>query len=337
MTINSDMPAGNADGYALEELRRESTIGGIGQTVERQIPRIDLADFDRRRAEITQALWEAATRIVFFQVYNHGIPETLIDETFDQAWKFFELPTEQKSLYPLRPGTNAGWEFRAQVRPSTGTPDHKESYQVTRPNMSGLWPSEETLPGFQATMAEFERHNWTLGMRVLSCFATELGFEEDFFTKRHDPDASDYQSTVRLIHYLGMEDAKPEDFNSWRAGAHTDFDCLTLLHQRPGQGGLQLCPGKELDSGNWTDVPPEKGYVTCNIGDMLMRWSDDRLLSTLHRVRMPRPGEYMGKRLSVPFFCQANKSAIIAGPEGKYPPISAADYLRERQNANFRG
>ena len=40
---------------------------------------------------------------------------------------------------------------------------------------------------------------------------------------------------VRLIHYLEMEGAKPEDFEFWRAGAHTDFDCLTLLHQREGQ------------------------------------------------------------------------------------------------------
>ncbi|MCS6758150.1 MAG: hypothetical protein MO852_02850 [Candidatus Devosia euplotis] len=127
---------------------------------------------------------------------------------------------------------------------------------------------------------------------------------------------------MRLIHYLPMENAKPHDFKGWRAGAHTDFDCLTLLRQRVGQGGLQLCPGRESDGElAWTDVEPKSGVVTCNIGDMLMRWSDDKLLSTLHRVRMPAPHEYLGPRYSLPFFCQANKDAIIQGPEGKYEPL----------------
>jgi hypothetical protein len=71
--------------------------------------------------------------------------------------------------------------------------------------------------------------NWALGMKVLSCFALKLGFTPDFFTECHDPLSSEYQSTLRLLHYLPMIDAKPEDFTGWRAGAHTDFDCLTLL------------------------------------------------------------------------------------------------------------
>ena len=132
-----------------------------------------------------------------------------------------------------------------------------------------------------------------------------------------------------------MTDAKPEDFKAWRAGAHTDFDCLTLLHQKVGQSGLQLCPGKESDDLEWTDVPPIAGVITCNIGDMLMRWSDDQLKSTLHRVRMPQPDEYQGSRYSMPFFCQANKDAIIQGPRKAYDPITAHDYLQQRIAANF--
>lgn len=82
-------------------------------------------------------------------------------------------------------------------------------------------------------------------------------------------------------------------------------------------------------------MPPRKGHITCNIGDMLMRWSDDQLQSTLHRVRMPREGEYMGRRLSLPFFCQANRDALMVGPLGKYEPMTAGDYLTMRINANF--
>lgn len=36
---------------------------------------------------------------------------------------FFDLPDEVKRQYPL--AGNAGWESKAQVRPSTRTPDQK--------------------------------------------------------------------------------------------------------------------------------------------------------------------------------------------------------------------
>lgn len=317
------------------EIETERRIGGAGTSIIREIPKIDLSSFEERKKDIADALWVAATEIGFFQVYNHGIPQADIDRAFSLAEQFFALPVDRKALFPLKPGTNAGWEFREQVRPSTGTPDHKESFQITLPRMTGLWPNNSDIPDFQDFLTDFEHQNWLLGMKILSCFAMKLGFDEDFFTSRHDPSSLDYQCTLRLIHYMSMEKAQPEDFKSWRAGAHSDFDCLTLLHQRVGEGGLQVCPGKDAQSGAWTDVQPETGYVTCNIGDMLMRWSDDKLLSTLHRVRMPEPGEYLGERLSMPFFCQANRDAVIQGPEKKYAPITAQNYLLERLQANF--
>ncbi len=326
-----------ANTKTLAELEKEKGIGGYGIEVDREIPQIDMSDFANRKAEITEALWAAATDIGFFQLFNHGIPTSLIDEAFAASAAFFDLPQETKAHYPLRPGTNSGWEYMEQVRPSTGTADRKESYQITLPRMAKLWPTGAELAGFKATMLAFERHNWAVAMRVLSCFADRLAFPPDFFTDGHDPLTPEYQSTLRLIHYLGMEDAKPEDFKFWRAGAHTDFDCLTLLHQREGQGGLQLCPGKDSQGRAiaWTDVPPLGGVITCNIGDMLMRWSDDKLLSNLHRVRMPKPTEYLGPRYSMAYFAQANMDTVLAGPDGKYEPMTAHDYIQMRLGANF--
>jgi isopenicillin N synthase-like dioxygenase len=329
------MTSSSIPAYALDELNKEKTFGGIGKIKARDIPCIDISRFEARKAEIADQLWNASTTIGFFQLINHDIPQEQIDEAFAMAERFFALPHETKGKYPLGRGTNAGWEYKAQVRPSTGTADNKESYQITLTRMATLWPTGEELPGFKAVMLAFERANWALGMKVLTCFALKLGFKPDFFTEAHDPLSTEYQSTLRLLHYLPMANAKPEDFKGWRAGAHTDFDCLTLLHQRGGQGGLQLCPGKESDELAWTDIEPLPGIITCNIGDMLMRWSDDRLLSTLHRVRMPHADEYLGSRYSIPFFCQANKDAVIEGPGKRYVPITACDYLQQRIAANF--
>lgn len=99
--------------------------------------------------------------------------------------------------------------------------------------------------------------------------------------------------------------------------------------------GSSCAPGKEAGSNEWTSVEPNTEIITCNIGDMLMRWSDDALKSTRHRVRMPEVEEYTGARFSLAYFCQANTEVVIEGPRGKYPPITAADYLRHRIQANF--
>ena len=250
--------------------------------------------------------------------------------------RFFDLPRVVKEQYPLKKGQNAGWEYMTQVRPSVGTPDQKESYQYTRPRMDALWPSEEELAGFRSTIEDFEHRCWRLAMNLLGCFADRLGLDREFFTRAHDPSSTTYQSTLRLLHYYAFPDELLDDESIWRAGAHTDFDALTLLFQRSGQGGLQVLPGAEAHGQAWTPVEPSDDAITCNIGDMLMRWSDDRLPSNFHRVRAPRRGEYRGPRYTIAYFAQANTDVLIESAGGTYPPITAADYIAQRIAANFR-
>ncbi len=315
--------------YDMAELQKETRMGAMGsETTTREIRRISLADFDRRKAEIADQLWDASVDVGFFQVADHGIDLAEMRTAFAMTERFFALPDSVKAQYPLKKALNSGWESRAQVRPSTGTPDQKESYQITRPHMDGLWPTEDELAGFRATMLAFEEKSWAVGMRLLSCFALKLGFDEAFFTRAHDASKPSYQSTLRMLHYYAIP---PEEQRSLGL-----FDCLTLLYQRQGQGGLQVCPGKEMDAQEWTSIAPQEDLITCNIGDMLMRWSDDRLPSNFHRVRNPTAGEYMGPRYSLAFFCQANRDATIESPSGKYPPITAGDYLNQRIAANFK-
>jgi len=310
-------------------------MGVMGTETQREVRIIDLSDFENRKYEIADQLWNAAVEIGFFQVANHGIPQKEIQHAFGLAEQFFALPREVKAQYPLN--RNAGWESKAQIRPSTKTPDQKESYQITRPRMSNLWPTQQELPDFKAQVLNFESQCWSVGMKILSCFAYKMGFSEDFFTLAHDPSKETYQSTLRMLHYFAVDPALKDELGLWRAGAHTDFDCLTLLFQQKGQGGLQVCPGKEMENRAWTSIEPREDLITCNIGDMLMRWSDDVLPSNFHRVKNPADHEYQGARYSLAFFCQANEDVLIQSPQGKYPDITAKDYLAQRISANFSG
>ena len=105
-----------------------------------------------RRDEITEQLWNAATGVGFFQLSHHGIPLAQVREAFALSERFFALPRETKAQWPI--ARNAGWESLSQVRPSTGVPDQKESYQMTRPRMAGLYPSEAELPGLGDAVGE---------------------------------------------------------------------------------------------------------------------------------------------------------------------------------------
>jgi isopenicillin N synthase-like dioxygenase len=201
--------------------------------------------------------------------------------------------------------------------------------------MDGLWPTADELPEFATAIAQFERACWTVAMRVLSCFADRIGLPREHFTAAHDPGSPQYQSTLRLLHYFAVPPELRGAPGRWRAGAHTDFDCLTLLFQRDGQGGLQVCPGREMQERQWTPITPSSSLITCNIGDMLTRWSDDRLPSNFHRVRAPGLEEYQGDRYSIAFFAQADRDAVIQGPRGTYPPVTAADFLAQRVQANY--
>jgi isopenicillin N synthase-like dioxygenase len=234
---------------------------------------------------------------------------------------------------------NAGWEKLAQIRPSTGVADLKESMQLGFHNMEDLWPSLEDSPTFRPLGEKFMAQCNEVSIKLLTCLAIGLGFEDDFFTKSHDVTKSDNLNTLRFLHYHDITgQVFPPEY--WRAGAHTDFDTLTLLFQRPGENGLEVCPGREASTefghgDQWTPVSPDEGDIVCNIGDMIMRWSDDRLKSNFHRVRAPKVGEYQGPRYSIAYFNQANKSAVIQGVSRYTEPITAGDFIKQAMERNY--
>ena len=272
---------------------------------------------------------------------NHGISAAQIQEAFALSQEFFALPDEVKAKTPLN-GKNMGWEKGAQIRPSTGTADQKESMQLQFARMEGMWPSDEDVPNFRKRAESFMDAVQQLSVKVMECFAEGLGLPLSTFTEGTvDPGVGDSQSTLRLLHYHSVE-GKEFGNSFWRAGSHADFDVLTMLFQRDGEGGLEVCPGREVvgDFGHgntWKNVEARSDRIVCNIGDQLMRWSDDRLKSTFHRVRLPREGEPKGPRYSIAFFNQARSNVVIQGPGKKYAPITGAEFIRQALERNKLG
>lgn len=125
-------------------------------TIAQSVPCISLRDFDTRRDEITAELMAASTNIGFFTLKDHSIPAELIQSTFQLSKEFFDQADDVKAKTPLN-GKNMGWEKNAQIRPSTGTADMKESMQLQFARMEGMWPSDEDVPAFRSRAELFMR------------------------------------------------------------------------------------------------------------------------------------------------------------------------------------
>jgi len=88
--------------------------------------------------------------------------------------------------------------------------------------------------------------------------------------------------------------------------------------------------------GEWIQAPHVPGAFVCNIGDCLMRWSNDTYVSTPHRVRPPAR-----ERFSIAFFLEVNPDSvvdprdIVPDQTPKYEPVTCADYLASRLNATY--
>ncbi|KAF2173613.1 hypothetical protein M409DRAFT_48564 [Zasmidium cellare ATCC 36951] len=315
---------------------------GATKYTDRSIPRISLAEFDNRIDEITSQLVHAAETDGFFSLTDTEISIPEIDAIFATSESFFALPDDVKGTVPFT-HNNVGWEKKGQIRPSTGVADQKESYQLQfGQNMTDKWISPSALPDFKPSAQAFMAKAQSVSEKLMLCFARGLGFPDDHFIRAHDTSRPDCQSVLRLLHYFAVDKTVPPQENFYRAGAHADWDLLTLLFQRPGESGLEICPGREAVTSfgmgdTWTKVDFAPGDIVCNIGDLLMSWSDDRFKSTFHRVKAPTDFErdYWGPRYSIAFFNQPCVDCVIQGPRGKYPEVTGAEFTRRAMERNF--
>jgi len=209
-------------------------------------------------------------------------------------------------------------------------------------NMDGSWLPESEIPGFKAKSLEFMNKVQKVSEMLMVCFARGMGYEDRYFVDEHDVSRKESQTVLRLLHYFEVDKGEPVPEGYFRAGAHVDWDFITLLFQRPGQSGLEICPGREASTAfgwgdTWTKVEPQEGEIVCNIGDLLMSWSDDRFKSTFHRVATPRDLEkdYWGERYSMAFFSQPCTDANIQGPLKKYPMVTGKEFTQRAMERNF--
>jgi isopenicillin N synthase-like dioxygenase len=322
------------------------------------IPVIDISLFRtgdaKGAAEVVAAIKTACEDIGFFMITGHGVDETLIDSVYRDGTAFFELPEDQKMLVKKpSPQVNRGYlafksktvgrERNAEMKPSlqegyamgmmdVPDDDYFHSQEAGTNFAPNIWTrSPET---FETTMRQYYAAMENLSATIMRIFAAALNVSETFFAAKLDK----HISTLRLVYYPAL-DHEPDE-GAERAGAHTDTGTLTILRIDDAPRGLQV----QTRAGEWLDVHRIPGTFVINIGDMMMRWTNDVWISTLHRVC--NPPVVNGRtlpRLSIVYFNQPNYDASIecipscCGPDNpaKYPPITSGQHRLNRYATTY--
>jgi len=302
------------------------------------IPVIDLSLNDEA---VAKDIFDAATKWGFFQITNHGLDQHLIDEMFDVNRRFMALDDTTKTMYKFDRKAICGYEKATQVHPSSGIPDMKENFLMAarKDAMNDFWPTE-VMPDFEVKSKQFIEKCHEVGTRVLHLLEMKLGMVQGQITECNTLWDDESKCVLRLLHYpatdhvIGSEDL---DQNQWRAAPHTDFALLTLLFQKFGEEGLQCARrhhSKDVTESHplgWQPVPALDSAITVNIGDMLQRWSSDKLISNLHRVVMPMGEDATKSRYSMAFFLQPDDSTVIESE--KYETVTALQMIQGRVRA----
>ncbi|KAG7444180.1 Clavaminate synthase-like protein [Guyanagaster necrorhizus] len=316
-----------------------------------EIPIIDLSmisteDLGSKKA-LADKIRDACVNVGFFYVKNHGISETIIQEAVDRSRDFFSLPLEDKMMIenkkspnfkgysPLLSGNNdpdndgdlqEGFEFGLEhIEPQPqGREDVSHDGVMAGAN---VWPSQ--LPEFRRAALQYYHAAVNLGKKLFPLFALSLDLPENFFEDKTRHSAA----LMKMLHYPPQ--TGPVDGRVLGIGAHTDWECFTILWQEPGIQALQVLNSNQ----EWIDAPPIPGTMVINLGDQLARWTSDVFKSTVHRA-INRSGV---RRYSIPLFFGTDydvklepiPSCVSTDRPMKYEVITAGEYVKAKLRATY--
>lgn len=316
------------------------------------VPTIDVAPFLAGTPEgikqVCEEIGRACTEVGFFQIVGHGVPDEIINGCYDTARSFFDQDDEAKSVVSQpTPATVRGWsavgkeglsyslgeeapgDLKEKMDAGPFGFDRSDAY-FTGPAAgehfaANLWPAD--FPDMQPAWEAYFEAMSELARQLMRMFAGALALPLDFFEDKIDR----HISMLRALNYPDQPDEPLP--GQLRAGAHSDYGSLTIVRQEDRPGGLQV----KAQNGEFVDLPATTpGALVVNIGDLMAEWTNDRWVSTVHRVvNPPRDLAEDSRRISLVFFHQPNYDALVEclptvlepGETARYEPITSGEHL----------
>jgi isopenicillin N synthase-like dioxygenase len=301
-----------------------------------EIPILDIASYlagEKGALEaVAQRLGEITETIGFFYLRGHGVPQDLVDSVFAQSRRIHSLAPEIKAKLPYsvhesfrtgyqEAGTNRSEKSNAYLikgtKPNlvskfTATRELLQDESGKRPETINVWP--DNLPGFREIVLEYQARIENLGRQFLPIWAESLDLPLDFFEKYFKTP----QVTLNLLHYAPQKEIGQRQYG---VAPHTD-NCLMTFLAQSNVPGLAV----RMPSGHWRLVENIPGTFLVNTGNLMVRWTNDRYLSTKHRVINTNDAD----RYSIPVFFGPSSDTMVEclptcqGPDrpARYEPIN---------------
>ncbi|KAI0233569.1 Proline hydroxylase buaE [Lamellibrachia satsuma] len=252
-----------------------------------------------------------------------------------EARNFFALPRPTKKKYSRSENKTGVWVCVERESLNPGRPgDLKEAFDIMEKcQTEEMWPDEE-VPGLRSACDHFSHLCWTLAQRVLLLVGLGLGLDNPaYFNELHQKPGTNNSTVLRCLFYPPLQHDAYIKPNQIRCGEHSDYGSITLVFQDDA-GGLEL----RTRDGEFVPATPMADTVLVNIGDLMQRWTSDKLTSTQHRVVIPETQLSRGRaRMSVVYFMHPDDDCVIQSLDGtkKYDPITSLDYLNMRIRATY--
>ncbi|GJZ82923.1 1-aminocyclopropane-1-carboxylate oxidase homolog 1-like protein [Tanacetum coccineum] len=220
-------------------------------TTSFDIPLIDLASTNR--ALIVESIRTASKNLGFFQVVNHGIPISIMNEMLQGVRRFHEQDAEVKKQFYTRDVSKAfvyNSNFDLYSSPAANWRD--SFFSIMAPNP----PKPEELPVIcRDIQIEYSSRVLKLGELLFGFISEALGLETNHL--------GDMECDKGLAFVGHFYPACPQPELTIGTTKHTDDGFLTVLLQ-DDIGGLEI-----LHENEWIDVPRTPGALVINIGDLL--------------------------------------------------------------------